>query len=147
MAAFIVNRQDVYAGFVMNNSKFCRSMLFTIDENNLANDLIYTTHGRYAVEGYEPLEENDEEFILKETINLNLILKYMGYENELSQKDLNKIFRKLIVSPWWLKRQNILYRHNLNYQEELSKLNKIHDLSYKPYIEEPYYTLIEKRRK
>ena len=41
-------------GIKVSGGLVCRGMLFNIDDNGLANDLIYTTPVKYPVEGVRP---------------------------------------------------------------------------------------------
>ena len=93
---------QVFGGLV------CRGMLFNIDENGLSNDLIYNSP-KYPIVGIEPKISLESEFIIKDNIELEELLKYLKYNEYLTQKDLYKIFRMFIQNNRWLGRHMELF--------------------------------------
>lgn len=73
-----ISRQIIYRG-----------MLFNVNENGLANDLIYTTPTNYQIEGIEPKIEGESELVIDKYVELEELLKYLNYDEDLTQKDLD----------------------------------------------------------
>ena len=136
----------------------CRGMLFNISKAGVASDLMYTTPLDYYVEGIKPQIEISKEFIIEEYANLNELLEYLKYGKQLTQDDLRKIYRKLLVHRWWLDRHIELFGfrdlgngvYTRGGTETLPTnsfkvLNDINDMEMvKPHEEEPFYKLIKK---
>lgn len=87
----------------------CRGMLFNINDNGLANDLIYTTPAKYPIEGVHPNVDGESEFVINHFVELEELLKYLDYGVDLTQKDLDQIHRKLIAHKWWLEHHMELF--------------------------------------
>lgn len=87
----------------------CRGMLFNVDDNGLANDLIYTTPTKYPIEGRKPNIDVESEFLIQHYVELEELLKYLNYGVDLTQKDLNAIHRKLITHKQWLEHHMELF--------------------------------------
>ncbi len=138
-----------------------RSMLFRVNENHLATDLIYTTPTKYTIKGLTPdLTDQKSHFIIDNYVELDELLKYLNYGDELTQRDLYKIYRKLIVSNKWLNHNMELFGWKKcgngfyvgGEKEIISK--RIYDClssisCYKngcPHPAEPGYELIKKRQ-
>lgn len=68
--------------------------------------MIYTTPTNYPIEGIEPKIEVKNDFIITRYVELEELLKYLNYGIDLTQNDLNRIYRTLIAHDWWL-------RHNM----------------------------------
>lgn len=147
--------------FSVSGGLVCRGMLFNVNDDGLANDLIYTTPTNYPIEGIEPKIDVESEFIIEHYVELEEVLKYLKYGVDLTQNDLNQIHRKLITHEWWLNHNIELFGlkkldNNMGYGSggiqtlpmdtylNLSSINCTKNG--KPYIEEPGYSLIKKRR-
>lgn len=88
----------------------CRAMLYCVNDAGLAEDLIYKTPTNYLIRGVESKSDENSDFInedscfvIDEHVPLEKLLNYLGYGEELTQRDLNRIFNKLVVRNWWLK--------------------------------------------
>lgn len=141
----------------------CRGMLFNVNENGLANDLIYTTPTNYPIEGIEPKIDVESEFIIENYVELEELLKYLKYGVDLTQKDLNQIYRKIITHKWWLERHMELFGWKKMRDEKTGlsmgygsdgiqtiPMNIYNNLSWitkngKPHQEEPSYSLIKRK--
>lgn len=88
--------------FFLTDDSVCRGMLFNVNEDGLANDLIYTTPNNYPIDVIEPKFDAENEFIIKFYVELEELLKYMGYGIDLTQSDLNQIYWKLITHCFWI---------------------------------------------
>lgn len=114
MSKYVVSRDKVYVGllkyvhngesinnanedFVTQRCKICRAMLFDINEQGLANDLIFTTPTNYNIEGITGARCTNSPFVIVNCINLSEFLKYIKYGEELTQYDLHFIFKNLII--------------------------------------------------
>ena len=95
--------------FRVSGGLICRGMLFSVNENNLANDLVYTTPTNYQIDGLQPKIDIESKFIIDHYVELEELLKYLKYGEDLTQTDLNKIHRKLIVSKFWLNHNRELF--------------------------------------
>lgn len=139
----------------------CRGMLFNVNEDGLANDLIYTTPTNYPIRGIEPKTNVDSEFIIDNYVELEELLKYLKYGVDLTQRDLNQIYRKLITHKWWLEHHRELFGWKkldngmgyCNGETETIPMKIYDNLSSisctkngKPYREEPGYVYIMKRK-
>lgn len=139
----------------------CRSMLFNVDENNLANDLIYTTPTKYDINGIESnLNNRQSRYYIDNYIELDELLKYLKYGVDLTQHDLDKIYYKLIIHDYWLSHHMKLFGwkkcgHRSYVHGDKPIINKrIYDhlssiscsLNGTPHPEEPGYQLIKKRK-
>lgn len=142
-------------------SLICRGMLFNVNENNLANDLIYTTPTKYDIAGIESdLNNKQSRYYIDKYIELDELLKYLKYGIDLTQNDLDKIYKKLIIHNHWLEHHKNLFgwRKSGNGfyvsggKEIISK--HIYDClssiscskNGTPHPEEPAYQLIKKRK-
>lgn len=79
-----------------------RGMLFCINENGLAKDLVYETPTNYPIVGVEPKIEVKSNLMIDEYTELEELLKYLNYNEDLTQKDLNRIHKQLIAKRSWL---------------------------------------------
>lgn len=100
-----INKEELEKRGILNFSSgiICRGMLFRVDENGLANDLVYTTPNPYRIDGIEPQQETDKNLIINNYVELEELLKYLKYGEDLTQKDLNAIHKKLITHDRWLR--------------------------------------------
>ncbi len=156
MEKYVAQRDNVYAGLLMYKQSICRAMLFQIDKEGLANDLIYTTPTNY------PIDSNlDNDFFIKKYVALDELLRYLQYEENLTQKDLLVIYKKLIANNRWISHHLELFGYNklcggYGYACDESevipndiycKLEYISNLkNTRPKHYEPNYFLIRKRR-
>lgn len=138
----------------------CRGMLFKVNSDNLAHDLIYTAPTNYPIRGKIPKTNVESQFIIDFYVVLNELLKYLNYDSDLTQADLNQIYRKFIAHNWWLEHhlelfgwQKIgkgVYGNTGIETIPMEIYNNLSDISVskkgKPYIEEPEYSLIKKRK-
>ena len=139
----------------------CRGMLFNVNEDGLANDLIYTTPTNYPIKDREPKINVESEFVIDNYVELEELLIYLKYGVDLTQNDLNQIYRKLITHKWWLEHHMELFGfkkmgNGMGYcsggiqtiptdiYDNLSSISC--SKNGKPHREEPGYSLIKKRR-
>lgn len=91
-----VKRNKVYAGIVLYSKNFeewnsIRSMLYTIDENGMAHDLLYNSP-LYPVSECIPYKvPQNTRFIVIESTNLDELLLFFDYPEYLEYKDLKLI--------------------------------------------------------
>lgn len=98
-----VRRNQVYAGEVVSREfGFIRGMLFIVNEKGEACDLIYSSP-KYSIYEIQTPAQYKDPICIKHSVNLEEALKYMGYKEELTRSDLNKIYKELITSNKWLK--------------------------------------------
>lgn len=114
---YVIRREDVYAGSIFIQDEAVYNSLFGKDDKlgvYLANftakpcrcllldkdnkDLVFDCPVNYDLEG-----DNEGIFFIANKINLNTILKVLKFKEELTQKDIDKIYKKLIVNNWWFK--------------------------------------------
>jgi len=137
----------------------CRGMLFNVNEDGLANDLIYRTPSKYPIEGIQPKIDVNTDFIITNYVELEELLKYLKYGVDLTQNDLNKIYRTLICNNRWLNhhmelfgwiKNDIGYSSGGNYTISSSIYDNLSSISCtkdgRPYKEEPGYKLIKRKR-
>lgn len=138
----------------------CRGMLFNVNEDGLANDLIYTTPTKYPIRDKNPEIETESQFVIDCYVELEELLKYLKYGVDLTQNDLNQIYRKFIVHKWWLEHHIELFGWKklgpgsycsggiqtipMEIYNNLSSVNCYR--KGKPHREEPGYSLIKKKR-
>lgn len=80
-----------------------RGMIYRVDENNLAQDLIYTTPTNHVIDGIEPsIALSEEPMLLMRNAELGELLKYLKFGEDLTQNDLNKIYRMFLKHRIWL---------------------------------------------
>lgn len=114
---YVVNRDDIYVGEVVESTSFypdeddatklttgsyyhVRSMLFVLDEDGSANDLLYTT------EQYPVLNETESNivkwlakhtgekkplFVVDQAYNIGELLKYYGFAEKMSITDVIRV--------------------------------------------------------
>lgn len=137
----------------------CRRMLFSVNNDDLTNDLIYDTPNNYPIEGISPRKEIQSKFIVQHYVELEELLKYLKFGENLTQKDLDKIYRKLLVRNWWLNHHQELFGYRkttIGYVSDgiqtlpTTMYNQLSTISLagntKPHPEEPEYRLIKKRK-
>lgn len=146
-------------GFSVSGGLICRGMLFNVNENGLTNDLIYNTPTNYPIKGIKPNINISSKFIVENYVELEELLKYLKYGVDLTQNDLNQIYRKLITHRWWLEHNMELFgwkKLNCGYGSggiqtiPMSIYDNLSSISCtkngKPHKEEPGYSLIKKRK-
>jgi len=135
---YVVNRDDIYVGKVVITDTFrrffdgtintgsyeiLRSILFVLNENNYSEDLLYDS------ENYPVLNFTDENIclnldigsiVVKKTLYLSPILKYFGYKEKLSYKDVLEIKKKFLNGKFTLNNCELF-----GYVERSSELNKL----------------------
>ena len=142
---------DIFGGLV------CRGMLFNVDDDNLANDLIYTTPTKYPIKDVEPKIEVQSDLLITDLVELDEVLRYLDYGIDLTQRDLNQIHRRLVTNDRWLNKNHELF----GWQETkmgwvsggtqtlpMETYHKLDSISCggtgKPHKKEPGYSFIEK---
>ena len=150
----VVKRDNVYAGILTQNNIICRLILFKIKEDNLAEDLIYNTYNDYYIDGISE-ELSDYNLKIIKPTNLNTLLEHFHFKENLTQKDINKVFHKLLVKKRWADICNALFNQIRSYDkrpvkeltvDEYWNLRNINSIEpTKPDEKEPYYSLIRKR--
>lgn len=167
MKNYVTTRKEVCAGKLIGSCGLvCRGMLFNINDDGLANDLIYTTPTGYPIQNIEPKIEVESEFIIQNYVELEELLKYLNYGIDLTQNDLDQIFRKFITHNWWLKHHMELFGWRKFYRQNTGEFSayvsggtqvisksiyhNLYNISIyrngKPHKEEPCYSLIKKRK-
>lgn len=145
--------------FQIKGGLILRGMLFSINNNDMAEDLVYDSPNDYNIEGIEPKLNLFDDFIVTEYAKLEELLKYLKYGEDLTQEDLNQIYRRFLVHGWWLKRHLELFglqKVENGYvsngaetlpQEIAESLTTINlNGLVKPHSEEPFHKLIYKRK-
>ena len=148
-------REMGISDFSVSCRSLLRSMLFN-KKNGLASDLVYSTPFLYRIQHVEPtlIDYSASGFEVINSTSLEEVLKYMGYNESLTQKDVNSIYRKLLVSSLWLN----THRKPFGFKiidgmicsdgkgqlpiESYDLLDRISGLRHKPSKEEPCYKLI-----
>ena len=136
--------------FIAFKYKYGRVILFNNDLGK-ANDLIYNTPYHYPIVDLNIGKEIDSKYIINDYVNLDDIIRYLGYNENLTQYDLNMIFNFLVKSNRWLKRNRKLFGNDSQNSEEYFSnnlyvcLKNIFSISSKPHKEEPNYSLIRKK--
>ena len=118
----LIARNEVYAGELydirkINSPIFCRCMLFKLNHNSLAQDLIYTTHNYYPLDNYS--NNNDSKFIIQNYVKLEHLLKYLEFCELLNQVELNAIYKQFISHNWWIEHNSELFDDNSLLSKEL----------------------------
>ena len=95
-------------GYKYDGKLYCRHILFNVGIHNFANDLVYKSP-LYPIDGIYPTIDFDCEFLIEDMVNLEKVLKYMNYNESLTQEDINDIYKKLITRKTWLKKNYKLF--------------------------------------
>ena len=99
------------------DSKNIRLTLFSINENNFATDLLYDSP-EYPIENISnPKDYAESKYIINNQYSLNKLLISLGFNEELTSKDLKKLSKKILS----LKDDNNLPEEVINY---INKINK-----------------------
>lgn len=149
------NEETLMTDPYYSDQSICRDiMLFNINKDGLSNDLIYTTPTNYTVRGIKPkidVNNNDIYFNIENYVKLEEWIEDQGYGIDLTQHDLNQLFKKYIALQ---KRIKLRLLKKVYHQEPKAFFDISYDISnlisiYKmgsPHPEEPNYGLIKKRR-
>lgn len=78
-----------------------RKILFSLDEYNLANDLLYNSPN-YYVKGIEPKILTSKNIMIGEYYNLEELLTYFKFKRELKEEDIKKIYRLFLKNDTFL---------------------------------------------
>lgn len=137
-----------------------RGMIYNIDDM-CANDLVFDGVQHYVVDGFGKINlDNRLNFAVLKNTELEDLLKYLKFKEDLTQKDIDKIFKMLIKHKKWLKNHSELFGLISNgydgYEYDKSKellphelfynLQTINRSDYKVQNDEPNYQLIKKRK-
>lgn len=176
----VISRDNIYMGKVIasthNNNvpirkgyedyereyydKVYRKILFSLNENNLVNDLLYSSPN-YAVNGIESNICVNNKIKVASKIKLEKLLTYYGFSDELTREDIEKVYLMFFKNNYFLydnhedfglvktKRFGIegYYRTNDEspfYPNLFEKLNKIISCREKPHREEKNAQKIKK---
>lgn len=136
----------------------CRGMMFSI-KDNVSEDLIYTTPSSYAIDTLTTSIVTPSGFKIEDWCSMEPILKYLGYGEELTQRELNQVYKKLICRRNWLEKHIELFgwkKTKLGYTSggkqvlPMNLYNKLSSISCgrngEPYKEEPGFALIKRKR-
>lgn len=94
-----------------------RLTLFSINDNNFSNDLLYATP-EYPIESISnPKDYIDSNYMITNQYNLNELLTTLGFNEELTKKDLKKIRKKLLS----LKESDILPEEMVTHLNNIKK--------------------------
>ena len=146
----LIPRKDIYTGIlkriVINEPVVCRSMLFKLDKDSLAEDLIYTTPTKYPIYNFEYDKNINKNFYIDTIVNMDKVLQYLDYDVVLTQLDLNLIYKKFITHNWWIKHSSYFFEANRLPQEIQVKLLEIGKTKLGlPNSEEPSYGFIKRK--
>lgn len=97
-----ISNVEFFAGSVY------RGILFKADENGLGQDLIYNTPA-YPISSAPSKISADSKIIIARTTNLDKLLEYLEYEDQLTGSDLLRVFGTLITSDRWIKANQRLF--------------------------------------
>ena len=147
----LVPRKEIYTGIlkhiVLNEPVICRSMIFKLTKESLAEDLIYTTPTKYPLYNIEYDKNIDKSFYIDTILNMNDILKYLDFSEELSQNELNIVYKKFISHNWWIEHNAYLFKNEL----DMNTYNLLHKIGENklgnPNIEEPEFAFIKRKQK
>lgn len=139
---------------------FVRGILFGLTPEITGDDLVYTD-SNYEVSKHTPLTETDDKFKIDTPINLDGLLRFLGYKENLNQRDINRIYRTLICSQRIL--HSIMKKYEIKYNKDgeliagkegapcsLETIRCLDVISSRkhndPSINEPKYKTMEKKR-
>lgn len=117
MVDYIVERKNLYAGRLVKDNETSYPVLFKIEESGLARDLLIEPPKKYQIKT-EDSGENSVLPIVHNPFKLEKLLKYLGYDQELTREDLVDIFVNLIQDDKWLLEHMELFgwtKHNCGY--------------------------------
>lgn len=157
--SFVMNRVyslEDYNGYVGVN---LRGLLFN-KENERAHDLKYITPSNYKLDGQELSLSDKPDFIVTDMLELKELLKCLHFGEDLTQGDVDKVFKMLLKHRNWLSKHYELFGIAPNLTggfvydkanallpiEMYHKLDYISSFGYKPKIGEPGISYIKKRK-
>lgn len=134
-----------------------RGLLFE-NENETAHDLIYTSPN-YKLESKDYSLKEKPDFIVTDMLELKELLKYLHFGEDLTQNDMDKIFKMLLKHHSFLSKHYDLFGIVPNLTggyiydkdnallpiEMYHKLDFIRSFGYKPQFGEPKTGLIKRR--
>ena len=176
MKKYVVKRNEVMAGRliqvlpIVNTSENsfkgfscinCRSILFSKTDDYKAEDLIYKAPSLYEIDNKKDIVKNDMTFYVTDNIDLEILLKYLKFNKDLTQSDLNKIFNMLLKHKKWLRNHSelfgVIYDIFGNYTFDSSnailtpndyfKLRNLQSIGTKVGFSESPYELVKRRKK
>ena len=140
-------------------SDAARAVLFQINDDGLAEDLVYNSPN-YQIKGIESKTDVESELYISQFMELEEILNHFKYDLDLTQEDINRIFKRFIDSSWiyyymhakdWFGHKNII-RQILSMEQKITPLDEqIEQLKLiacwqgKPHPKEPNYESIKRR--
>lgn len=94
-----VDRNKIFVGKLIHKEKniIIRKMLFTINQDNLADDLLYYSPN-YKIDGIETEKKHDLNLIVNSALSLEKILLYLKFNENLKKSDIRKIYKILLSS-------------------------------------------------
>ena len=95
----------------------CRNILFSLDENEMASDVLYETPNYPVVNITNPTKYIDSDMVIKDAICLDELLKYFGYPEELTKEDINKIRDTFFTGSFGLDNAKLFGYHELNAED------------------------------
>lgn len=86
-----------------------RPIIFRMDNDRLAHDLVFDIKKSYPVQGIKHLNRHQSEYIIEEAINISTLLTYLDYKEYLTKHEIKRIYQLLILSSEWLKENADLF--------------------------------------
>lgn len=110
---------DLYA----DTCESYRSMLFVLDDNKLANDLLYDSPLYPVLNITDDMKINDNDIVIRNACNLAILLAYFNYGDVLSYNDIVRI-RETFFSGRFAKDNCELFGFSeMTFDRELSSKN------------------------
>lgn len=147
---YVVNRKDIYFGEVIKangiykrittgndlagsldvkNSIIYRNMLFTPTRDKFAIDLLYDTTNYPILNGTDSkffLSKREELIVVRNYYNLNELLEYFCYNEELTSQDIIKMYNTFFTGMFSLENSDLFGRKRIEANEiEYYKDNKL----------------------
>ncbi len=152
MKKFVVKRDSVWAGLLVNSDSSSSRPIIYYQKDDKALDLRYDGCSEYSI-SFDDLQ-------VIGSINLDTVLEKLGYRDNLTQRDLNRVYSKLLINDKWLKKNKYLFGFvdlmNGGYAMGESSIldpklyygfNLIHSYTSKePIYDEPNFQNIKKRK-
>ena len=153
--------EDSFEGYEYINA---RTMLYNLANEGKGKDLIYTRSNSpiiYDIDTKDIEHNNDGAFYITSNIELEELLKYLKFNKDLTQKDLNKIFNILLKHKAWLKNHSELFgiiydifgnyiideKNSLFTPDMYFRLRNLQEINTKPKAIEYDYQLIKKNKR
>ena len=119
---------DIKAGTILSEEKqIIRTILFVPDEKKLANDLLYNSPS-YPILNITPdetcLKLGESSFVLSYNTNLSPILKFLGFNEELTYQDI-LVIRKTLFNDHWVLDNCELFGYKEDIPKNWKKLKKL----------------------